>query len=73
MNVTRKALAVLLSIIVLLFTVISLLATWDIIQYDKVFQRSMLSLLIIFVSAAIILFIFSVIFKSDSERERFEK
>ena len=73
MNVTRKALAVLLSIIVLLFTVISLLATWDVIEYEDVFLRSMKSLFIIFVSAAIILFIFSVIFKSDSERERFEK
>jgi hypothetical protein len=68
MNATRKAIAILLSVIVLFFTTISLLATWDIIEYQKVFQKSMMSLIIIFASAAIILFIFSVIYKSDSER-----
>ncbi|MEW6467585.1 MAG: hypothetical protein AB1458_01600 [Bacteroidota bacterium] len=63
----KKFTAILLILLVLFFTVISILGIWGIIRVDHVFTKSITTLLVIFVSSAIILFIVSVIMKSDDK------
>ena len=63
----RKAASIIVAALVLFFTVISILAIWDIINIEKVFQKSIMTLLVLFICAAIMLFIFSVLFKSGDD------
>jgi heme/copper-type cytochrome/quinol oxidase subunit 2 len=64
----RKVVAVILIGLVLFFTSISILAIWDFIQIEDVISKSFTTLLIITASAAVMLFVFSVLYKSDDER-----
>ncbi|MCC7331190.1 MAG: hypothetical protein IT232_01170 [Flavobacteriales bacterium] len=64
----RRGIAILLSILALFFTVISILAVWDIINIEHIISKTLTTLLIIFVSAAVMLFIFSVLYKPDSNK-----
>lgn len=66
-NQFRKAAAILLALIVLFFTTISVLAIWDLISIEHILSKSLGTLLVIFVSSAVILFIFAVVFKSDDK------
>ena len=63
----RRGIAVLLSILALFFTVMAILAVWDIINIEHIISKTLTTLLIIFVSAAVMLFIFSVLYKPDGE------
>ncbi|MBI2281281.1 MAG: hypothetical protein HYU68_11410 [Bacteroidetes bacterium] len=63
----RRGIAVLLAILALFFTVMAILAVWDIINIEHIISKTLTTLLIIFVSAAVMLFIFSVLYKPDSE------
>lgn len=68
MEKTRNFYAIILAGLVLVITVVALLGIWDLIQWEdfkKYFNKSLLSLLVIFISSALILFIFSVLFKSE--------
>ena len=64
----RKAAAVILAMIVLFFTTLSVLAIWDVITIEHILSKSLGTLLVIFVSSAIILFIFAVVFKGEGEK-----
>ena len=59
----KKAVIWFLIILVLVFTVIALLGIWDIIDLDRVVRKLLLSLVVIFASGAVILFIYSVMGK----------
>lgn len=63
----RKAVSYLLIIVVLLFTVIGLLGVWEIIDITEIIPKIIGSLLILFASSAVILFIFSVFLKERSD------
>ncbi|HEY4799467.1 MAG TPA: hypothetical protein VII99_10365 [Bacteroidia bacterium] len=63
----RKIAAIALVVLVLFFTVISVLAIWDVIQIEQILQKSLSTLLIIFVSSAIVLFIFAILYKSEEK------
>lgn len=63
----RKGIAVLLALLVFFFTVLSLLAIWDIIEIQHIIRRSLSSLFIIFVSSVVMLFIFSVLYKGGDQ------
>ncbi len=65
----RRGIAILLAILALFFTVMSILAVWDIINIQHIISKTLTTLLIIFVSAAVMLFIFSVLYKPDSEKK----
>jgi type IV secretory pathway TrbL component len=68
MEKTRNFYAVILAGLVLVVTIVALLGIWDLIEWEdfkKYFNKSLLSLLVIFISSALILFIFSVLFKSQ--------
>lgn len=64
----RRGIAILLAVLVLFFTVMSILAVWDIINIEHIISKTLTTLLIIFVSAAVMLFIFSVLYKPDSDK-----
>jgi predicted RND superfamily exporter protein len=63
----RKGISILLALLALFFTVISILAVWDIINIEHIISKTLTTLLIIFISAAVMLFIFSVLYKGGDE------
>jgi len=64
----KKFFAILLSILVLIITVLSILAIWDIIEVKDIFGRAFSSLVIIFVASAVILFIFTVLYPAGLKK-----
>lgn len=69
-SILRKGASIILILLVLFFTTISILAIWDIIEIEHVMSKTLGTLLVIFVAAAIMLFIFAVVFKSDADKEK---
>ena len=63
----RRGISILLALLALFFTVISILAVWDIITIEHIISKTLTTLLIIFIAAAVMLFIFSVLYKSGDE------
>lgn len=63
----RKGISILLAILTLFFTVLAILGIWDVIDVKHIASKSLYSILVIFVSAAILLFIFSVLYKSGDD------
>lgn len=64
----RKGISVLLAVLTIFFTVLAILGIWDIIDVKHIASKSLYSILVIFVSAAILLFIFSVLYKSGDDK-----
>ena len=62
----KKLASYILIAIIILVTVVSLLAIWDIISVEDLLQKTFKSLFLVFVSAVVILFIFSVIIKDGN-------
>lgn len=52
---------------ILVITIVSLLGVWNVISLDDVLRKIISSLLIIFVAAAVALFVFSVMINSDNK------
>ena len=46
---------------VIIFTILGLLAIWDIIAIEDVMRKILLSLFVIFVASVVVLFIFAVV------------
>jgi membrane protein DedA with SNARE-associated domain len=67
-SILRKFAAIALVAMVLFFTVISILSIWGIINVEHVLSKTLTTLLVIFVSAAIMLFIFAIVFR-DKDAE----
>lgn len=66
MNITAKKLtAYSLAVIVLIVTVLAVLAIWDIVELEDVMRKIMTSLLVIFASSVVTLFIFNVVVKDN--------
>jgi predicted acyltransferase len=70
-TILKKVISYVLIAIVLFFTVIALLDTWEILDLQEVGRKFITSLLIIFAASAVILFIFSVLIK-DNEHNKFQ-
>lgn len=64
----RKGISILLITLTLILTVLSILAVWEVINIEHFVSRTLTSLLIIFVSSAVMLFIFSVLYKGGDEQ-----
>ena len=67
MDRSRNVFALILASLVLLVTVFALLAIWEIIpdiDWDKLLRRGLWSLFVLFISSAIIMFIFNVLYKA---------
>ncbi len=52
-----------LIILILVFTVIAILGIWDVIELERVVRKLLETLVVVFASGAVILFIFSVVGK----------
>lgn len=64
-SIFKKTLGYLLITLIIFFTIISLLAIWDIINIQFIFRKIFLSILTIFITVLILYFIISTIFKND--------
>ena len=66
MNITAKKItAYVLAFIVVIVTVLAILAIWDIIALEDVMRKVMTSLMVIFASSVVTLFIFNVVVKDN--------
>ncbi len=61
-NLFKKYVSIALAFLVLFITVLSILAIWEIVDIDQFMQKTMVSLIVIFISSAVLLFIFSILY-----------
>ncbi|WP_306643713.1 hypothetical protein [Sanyastnella coralliicola] len=67
MNTTRNIYAYILAAVVMVVTVFGLLGIWEVIQWEdfkEFFWKGFYSLLLLLISGAVVLFIFSTIYKA---------
>ena len=67
-NSIKKIISYLLIGLVLIFTVIALLGIWEVINLDEIIRKMFVSLMVVFAASAVILFIFSVLIRSDDHK-----
>jgi hypothetical protein len=70
MGTIKKTVSYILIGLVLIFTLISILGIWGVINIDlqKVMLNTLYSLLVVFAASAVILFIFTVLIKDDQNK-----
>jgi len=56
--------------LILVTTLVAILAIWEVIDYKKVLEKLLGSLLVIFISSAVVLFITTVLIKEDQSKEK---
>lgn len=61
----KKIASYFLTAIILTFTVLGLLAIWDVIDVQDVMRKILLSLFVVFVASVVVLFIFAVVIRED--------
>lgn len=66
----RRIVAYILAALVLLFSVVAILAIWDIIDYEQLIRRMFQSLMVVLASAAVIVLIFSILDRSDKDENK---
>jgi hypothetical protein len=69
MEAIKKIVSYILIAMVVLFTVVALLGIWDVICLERIGWKMITSLIIIFASSAVILFIFSVLIKDNNNQQ----
>ncbi len=62
----KKLTSYTLSAFVVIVTAIAVLAIWDVIELEDVMRKIMTSLLVIFASSVVTLFIFNVVIKENN-------
>lgn len=67
MNTAKKVVAYILIGGILVMTIIGLLGVWGLIDMQMILQRMVYSLLIVFASSAVILFVFSMLLKEENK------
>jgi hypothetical protein len=70
MGTIKKSVSYILIGLILIFTLISILGIWGLIDIDlqKVMLNTLYSLLVVFAASAVILFIFTVLIRDDDKR-----
>ena len=66
----KKTAAYILVAIILVLTVLSILAIWDIISMEHVIRKILTSLFVVFVAAVVTLFIFAVLIKENDRKDQ---
>lgn len=69
MNPLRKISGYLLVTIVFILTTFAILGIWGIIDFEHIIRKAITSLFIVFIAAAIILFIFTVIIREKKDSD----
>ena len=64
----RKGISILLAVLTLFFATLAILGIWEIIDVKNIAWKSVSSIFVIFIASAIVLFIFSVIYKGNEEQ-----
>lgn len=64
----KKIIGYLLVLMVLISTVVAILGVWGIIDLEDLFTKIFSTLLIIFVSSAVFLFIFSIVLRDEPNK-----
>ncbi len=64
-NTMKKTVAYILVGLVLIFTVLSILGIWDVIDLDYIMKKILFSLVVIFAASAVILFILTILAKEE--------
>ena len=65
----RKVIAYILAGLILIFSVIAILAIWDIIEYHNLVARMFQSLMVVLAASAVIVLIFSILDRSSDRQE----
>ena len=70
MGTIKKSVSYILIGLILIFTLISILGIWGLINIDlqKVMLNTLYSLLVVFAASAVILFIFTVLIRDDQKK-----
>ena len=63
----RKGISILLATLTLFFATLAILGIWEIIDIKNIAWKSLYSIFVIFIASAVILFIFSVIYKGEDD------
>lgn len=61
----KKFIAYFLLALVLFFTVIAILGIWELIDLEELFRKIFFTLMVIFASTALVLFIYTVLIRYD--------
>jgi len=69
MKSIKKTIAYFFTALVLIFAVIAILGIWDIIELDNLIRKMFGSVLVIMAAAAVIVFLFGVLIRDNSEHE----
>ena len=64
MTKIRKIVAYILTILVLAFSIVAILAIWDIIEYRYLIKRMFQSLMVVLAASAVIVLIFAILDKA---------
>jgi hypothetical protein len=65
----RKVVAYILSILVLLFSVVAVLAIWDLIDYEYLIRRMFQSLMVVLAASAVIVLIFAILARPEKKED----
>lgn len=69
-KIVKNVASYMLVAIAIFITVIALLGIWDIIKFENVIQKILISLFVIFVSSVVILFLFAVVIKDSDNKPK---
>jgi hypothetical protein len=65
----RKIIAYILAGLILIFSVVAILAIWDIIEYRNLVARMFQSLMVVLAASAVIVLIFAILDRSSDRDE----
>ena len=66
----KKIVAYALTIMVLAFSILAVLAIWDIIEYRYLIKRMFQSLMVVLAASAVIVLIFAILDKADPPEDK---
>jgi hypothetical protein len=69
MKSVKKTIAYFFTGLVLIFAVIAILGIWDVIEMENLIRKMFGSVLVIMAAAAVIVFLFGVLIRDNSDRD----
>lgn len=69
MKSVKKTIAYFFTVLVLVFAVIAILGIWDVIVLDNLFRKMFGSVLVIMAASAVIVFLFGVLIRENSDHD----